>query len=194
MKKFCNSQVSVVTFYVGWASGLQFVFFSDNIIIRSMCCWKWLLWISQGKVATSDRWGGLICHILHGRFSYDLTCEKSLKSVNFWVIQKIKGGRFGDKVYIPESTLDILFGLNYPHQLRPLRSELVNCRKVYCWVWVSVNIWQSYKQERGCLMHFACLSNALQKAKKVHETIAFLLVTLPNIHRFLTFFHSQTHK
>ena len=36
--KFCNSQVSVVTFYVGSASGLQFVFFSDNIIIRSMCC------------------------------------------------------------------------------------------------------------------------------------------------------------
>ena len=140
------------------------------------------------------RWTNL--SYFHNRFSYDLTCEKSLKSVNFWVIQKIKGGRFGDKVYIPESTLDILFGLNYPHQLRPLRSELVNCRKVYCWVWVSVNIWQSYKQERGCLKHFACLSNALQKAKKVHETIAFLLVTLPNIHRFLTFFftHRLTNK
>ena len=32
MKKFCNSQVSVVTFLeIGWASGLQFVFFWDNI-------------------------------------------------------------------------------------------------------------------------------------------------------------------
>jgi len=27
MKKFCSSQVNVVTFQVGWASGLQFVFF-----------------------------------------------------------------------------------------------------------------------------------------------------------------------
>ena len=27
----------------------------------------------------------------------------------------------------------------------------------------SVNIWQSYKQERGCLMHFAHLANTLLK-------------------------------
>jgi len=27
----------------------------------------------------------------------------------------------------------------------------------------SVNIWQSYKQERGCLMHFARLANILLK-------------------------------
>ena len=26
-----------------------------------------------------------------------------------------------------------------------------------------MNIWQSYKQERGCLMHFACLANTLLK-------------------------------
>jgi len=26
-----------------------------------------------------------------------------------------------------------------------------------------VNIWQSYKQERGCLMHFAPLANTLLK-------------------------------
>jgi len=25
----------------------------------------------------------------------------------------------------------------------------------------SVNIWQSYKQERGCLMHFACVAKTL---------------------------------
>ena len=35
-------------------------------------------------------------------------------------------------------------------------------------VWVkkkfkSVNIWQSYKQERGCLMHFARLANTTLK-------------------------------
>jgi len=27
----------------------------------------------------------------------------------------------------------------------------------------SVNIWQSYKQERGCLMHFVRLANTMQK-------------------------------
>ena len=27
----------------------------------------------------------------------------------------------------------------------------------------SLNIWQSYKQERGCLMHFARLANTLLK-------------------------------
>jgi len=31
----------------------------------------------------------------------------------------------------------------------------------------SVNIWQSYNQERGCLMHFARLANTLLKMKKV---------------------------
>jgi len=35
----------------------------------------------------------------------------------------------------------------------------------------SVNIWQSYQQERGYLMHFARLANTLPKTKKVHETI-----------------------
>jgi len=28
---------------------------------------------------------------------------------------------------------------------------------------ISVNIWQSYKQERGCLVHFARLANTLLK-------------------------------
>ena len=27
----------------------------------------------------------------------------------------------------------------------------------------SLNIWQSYKQERDCLVHFVCLANALLK-------------------------------
>jgi len=66
-----------------------------------------------------------------------------------------------------------------------------------------VNIWQSYKQERGCFMHFACLANTLLKDEesaldntiqyntkfvKRHVAVASealkLLVTLPNIHRF----------
>jgi len=28
---------------------------------------------------------------------------------------------------------------------------------------LSVNIWKSYQQQRGCLMHFAFLTNKLQK-------------------------------
>ena len=35
----------------------------------------------------------------------------------------------------------------------------------------SVNIWQSYKQERGCLMHFAHLANTL----KYSPILIFLL-------------------
>ena len=36
---------------------------------------------------------------------------------------------------------------------------ITKLRKVYCWVWEwnffkSVNIWQSYKQKRDCLVHF----------------------------------------
>jgi len=46
-----------------------------------------------------------------------------------------------------------------------------------------VNIWQSYKQERDCLVHFVRLANTLVKDEKVHETITFLLLTLANIHR-----------
>jgi len=30
----------------------------------------------------------------------------------------------------------------------------------------SVNIWQSYQQERGCLVHFVCLANALLKVEE----------------------------
>ena len=47
----------------------------------------------------------------------------------------------------------------------------------------SVNIWQSYTQERGCPVHYVRLCTA----KSAHETTMFLLVTLPNIH-WLTFF------
>jgi len=34
----------------------------------------------------------------------------------------------------------------------------------------SVNIWQSYKQERGCFMHFARLANTLLKDDAVCGT------------------------
>ena len=42
MKKFCISQISVVTFSSGWASGLQFVFFWDNVNNQT-CVWIILL-------------------------------------------------------------------------------------------------------------------------------------------------------
>ena len=48
----------------------------------------------------------------------------------------------------------------------------------------SVNIWQRYTQERGCFVHFLRLLAVRWPSALVHETITFLLVTLPNIHRF----------
>jgi len=72
-------------FQVGWASGLQFVFFWDNANNQNV--WiillKMTFWISQfqrlhlrSEVDKSVRF--------HVKFSQDLTCQKSLKSVNFW--------------------------------------------------------------------------------------------------------------
>jgi len=46
--------------------------------------------------------------------------------------------------------------------------------------------------------HLACKKRQLtylrnrEKTNKVHEKITFLLVTLPNIHRFQIYFHSET--
>jgi len=50
----------------------------------------------------------------------------------------------------------------------------------------SVNIWQSYKQERGCFVHFARLAKTLLKDEESARDnhITFLLLTLPNIYRF----------
>ena len=50
----------------------------------------------------------------------------------------------------------------------------------------SVNIRQSYKQERGCLMHFARLANTLLDTKKAQETITFLNVLLITLSNFAT--------
>jgi len=50
------------------------------------------------------------------------------------------------------------------------------------------SFWQSCKQERDCFVHFLCLLAVCWPGAQVHETITFLLVTLPNIHRFLIFF------
>jgi len=50
------------------------------------------------------------------------------------------------------------------------------------------NIWRSYQQERDRLVHFLRLLAVCWPGAQVHETITFLLVTLPNIHRALIFF------
>ena len=55
-----------------------------------------------------------------------------------------------------------------------------------------VNIWQSCKQERDCLVHFLRLSAVCWPGAQVHETTTLLCVTLPNIYRLKNFFHSQT--
>ena len=55
-----------------------------------------------------------------------------------------------------------------------------------------MNIWQSYKQERGCLMHFVRLAKTLLKDDEIARDITFFLVTLPNIYRFKKNFHWQT--
>ena len=60
----------------------------------------------------------------------------------------------------------------------------------------SVNIWQSYKQERGCLMHFAHLANTLLKDEEsardnhvlacnfaIHSLIIIFLLSDSSINR-----------
>jgi len=64
-------------------------------------------WMSQGKVATCDRWGGQICKVftVHIKFSQDLTYQKLLKSVDFdRIIQNTKRWTFlGDTGYIDKN-------------------------------------------------------------------------------------------
>jgi len=64
MKKFCNSQISVVTFSGGVGKW-------DNVNTQKYV-WiilvKWLFWISQDKVATSKRRGGQFGEIFVSNF------------------------------------------------------------------------------------------------------------------------------
>ena len=46
----------------------------------------------------------------------------------------------------------------------------------------------SAKQERDCFVHYLRLLALCWPSVQVHETITFLLVTLPNIYRFKKFF------
>ena len=98
MKKFCNSQVSVVTFSGGLASELQFVFLWDKVNNQKyvwIILLEWLFGISQGKVATSKRWGRQICKISCQIFS-GFNMPKIIKIGCFLTesFKKTKGGRF----------------------------------------------------------------------------------------------------
>ena len=66
MKKFCNSQVSVVTFSCEVGKWITVSFLWGNVN-KQKYVWiilvKMTFWISQGTVAASDRWGGQICKI-----------------------------------------------------------------------------------------------------------------------------------
>ena len=59
----------------------------------------------------------------------------------------------------------------------------------------SVNIWQSYKQVGGCLVHFVCLATTLgyQKTKKVHYTIHLFAGNYAN-YSPIYFFCWRTHQ
>ena len=59
----------------------------------------------------------------------------------------------------------------------------------------SMNIWQSYKQERGCLMHFARLANTLLKDEESARDNHVLACNFATKYSpILNFFHSQTHQ
>ena len=49
-----------------------------------------------------------------------------------------------------------------------------------------MNIWQSYKQERDCFVHFLHLLEMCCASAKVHETIMFLFVTFTDLKFFFT--------
>jgi len=67
---------------VEWASGLQFIFFWDNVSNQKyvwIILLKMIFWISQDKVAISDRWGGQICKIFISNFFSGLNVPKTMK-------------------------------------------------------------------------------------------------------------------
>jgi len=56
----------------------------------------------------------------------------------------------------------------------------------------SVNIWQSYKQERGCLMHFARLANTLLKDEESARDNRVFDCNFAKYSPILIFFHWKT--
>jgi len=56
----------------------------------------------------------------------------------------------------------------------------------------SVNIWQSYKQDRGCLMHFARLANTMLKDEESARYNQVLACNFTKYSPILNSFHSYT--
>ena len=57
-----------------------------------------------------------------------------------------------------------------------------------CDVFKSVNIWQSYKQKRGCLMHFGGLANTLLKDEESARDCHVLACNFAKYSPILIFF------
>jgi len=55
----------------------------------------------------------------------------------------------------------------------------------------SVNIWQSYKQERGCLVHFVRLAITLLKDEESARDSHVLACNFANVHRFQNIFFTD---
>jgi len=58
----------------------------------------------------------------------------------------------------------------------------------------SVNIWQSYKQERGCLVHLKRLTNTLLKDEESAQDNHVFACTFAKYSPNLIFFHSLSNK
>ena len=55
-----------------------------------------------------------------------------------------------------------------------------------------MNIWQSYKQERGCLVHFAHLANTLLNDEESARDNHIFAYTFAKYSQIKIFLHSQT--
>jgi len=60
------------------------------------------------------------------------------------------------------------------------------------WIFFNLNVSQSYKQERGCLMHFARLANTLLKDEENARDNHVLACNFAKYSPISIFFHSQT--
>jgi len=59
-------------------------------------------------------------------------------------------------------------------------------------VFKSVNIWQSYKQERDCLVHFVLLTKALLKDRESARNNHVIVCNSTKYSPISIFFHSET--
>ena len=104
-------------------------------------------------------------------FSSSATFRNSLKIISFRIYTNITA------FSVAHMSQYVLFVILRSHCI--IQIQIYRTKKIK-----SVNIRQSYKQERDCFVHFSRLLAVCWPSAQVHETITFLLVTLPNIYRF----------